>query len=180
MLVSISDRICAQALGIQPQWLLLDRSGVMLFDTAFVGRRSEDALAFIVEILQSSTEYSLIGKGLDGKILLWNEGARRMYGYEAEEVLGTATSDILHPPEDIAAGLPGVMMEESLRQGKWEGVLTRVRKNGQRFLARAALTPRFDTAGKHTGYLLISKDITNEIALTEKLSQKADELRATQ
>jgi PAS domain-containing protein len=27
-------------------------------------------------------------RDLDGKILLWNEGARRMYGYEAEEVVG--------------------------------------------------------------------------------------------
>ena len=151
----------------------------MLFDTAFVGRRSEDALAFIVEILQSSTEYSLIGKGLDGKILLWNEGAHRLYGYEAEEVLCTATSAILHTPEDIASGLPGVMMQESLQHGRWEGVLTRVRKNGQRFQARATLTPRFDTAGEHTGYLLISKDITDEIAVLERLSQKADELNTT-
>jgi PAS domain S-box-containing protein len=134
----------------------------MLFDTAFVGHRSEDALAFIVEILQSSTEYSLIGEGLEGTILLWNEGSRRLYGYRPEEVLGKASSDILHPPEEIAAGLPAAMMEQALRYGKWEGLLTRVRKNGQRFLGRAVLTPRFDTSGQHTGYLLISKDVTNE------------------
>jgi PAS domain S-box-containing protein len=131
----------------------------MLFDTAFIGPRPEDAPAVIVEVLQASTEYSLIGTGMDGKIHLWNEGARRLYGYAAEEVLGTASPEILHSPEDIAAGLPGVMMEESLRRGKWEGLLTRVRKNGLRFLARAALTPRYDSAGKHTGYLLISKDV---------------------
>src|ERR1700730_653506 len=106
----------------------------MLFKTAFVGRRPEDALAFVVEILQSSTEYSFIGKGLDGKILLWNEGARRLYGYEAQEVLGKATADILHTPADVAAGKPREMMQGALRAGKWEGVLVRVRKNGQRFL----------------------------------------------
>lgn len=151
----------------------------MLFDTTFVGRSSEDALAFIVEILQSSTEYFLIAKGLDGKIVLWNEGARRVYGYQADEILGTAAADILHFPEDIAARLPRVMMEESLRQGKWEGVLTRLRKNGQRFLARAAMTPGFDAAGKHTGFLLISKDITNDSALSEELSMRTGELRTT-
>jgi PAS domain S-box-containing protein len=150
----------------------------MLFDTAFSGPRHEDALAGIVEILQSSTEYSFIARGLDGKILLWNEGARRLYGYEAKEVLGTAASEILHSPEDIAAGLPGVMMKESLRRGKWEGLLTSVRKNGLRFPARAALTPRYDSAGEHAGYLLISKDITNEVALTQELAQKAAKLSA--
>ena len=45
-------------------------------------------------VLESSTEYSIIGKDLNGNILLWNEGARRMYGYEAPEVVGKANSRI--------------------------------------------------------------------------------------
>ena len=46
---------------------------------------TEQALDFIGNILESSTEYSIIGKNLDGKVLLWNEGARRLYGYEPEK-----------------------------------------------------------------------------------------------
>src|SRR5438067_2091741 len=64
-----------------------------LFDSTIVGT-SEQALDFIGNILESSTEYSIIGKDLDGKILLWNEGARRLYGYEPEEVVGKAYSSI--------------------------------------------------------------------------------------
>src|ERR1700688_645583 len=105
-----------------------------LFDADFVATSPQDALDFIVTILQSSTDYSVIGKGLDGTILLWNKGARRLYGYTAEEVLGKATSDMLHTPEDIAAGRPRNIMQAALRSGKWEGLLTRVRKSGQRFL----------------------------------------------
>ena len=44
---------------------------------------SEQA-AFLTTILESSTEYSIIAKDLDGLILAWNEGARRVYGYEAD------------------------------------------------------------------------------------------------
>ena len=135
----------------------------MLFDADFVGSSPEDALEFIVSILQSSTDYSVIGQGLDGTILLWNEGAQRLYGYEAEEVLGQATTDMLHTPEEVAAGRPREIMQEALLHGKWKGVLTRVRKNGQRFLTCAVLTPRFDASGRHVGYLLISRDITNEV-----------------
>ncbi len=134
-----------------------------LFDAAFVGGSPKDALEFIVSILQSSTDYSLIGKDLDGSIVLWNEGARRLYGYEAEELLGKVTSDILHTPEDVAAGRPCAIMNAALLHGKWEGILTRVRKNGERFLACAVVTPRLDRSGQHVGYLLISKDVTNEI-----------------
>jgi PAS domain S-box-containing protein len=59
-----------------------------------------DALEFITNILQASTEYSIIGKNLDGGILLWNEGAHRLYGYGPDEVVGKANSSILHTPED--------------------------------------------------------------------------------
>ncbi len=54
-----------------------------LFDSSIVST-AQEALDFIGNILESSTEYSVIGKDLDGKILLWNEGARRMYGYDPE------------------------------------------------------------------------------------------------
>src|SRR4029079_9367867 len=74
-----------------------------LFDSAIVGN-AQEAVDFITNILESSTEYSVIGKDLSGKILLWNEGARRLYGYVPEEVVGKANSSILHVPEDVKAG----------------------------------------------------------------------------
>src|SRR5437762_261909 len=139
-----------------------------LFDQRIVGS-AEQALDFIGNILESSTEYSIIGKDLDGKILLWNEGARRLYGYEAEEVVGRLNSAVLHTPEDIAAGRPQEVLAAAQRDGKWEGTLIRVRKNGERFTARVVITPRRDRNGRPIGYLLISKNISDEIRLTEEL-----------
>ena len=139
-----------------------------LYDRSLL-RSPEVAVDFIANILESSTEYSIIGKDLDGKILLWNEGARRIYGYEPEEVVGLATSDILHTPEDVRDGKPDQITEAALRDGKWEGTLDRIRKNGQRFVARVVITPRRDRSGSPVGFLLISKDISGEIHLTEEL-----------
>src|SRR5579859_4100444 len=98
------------------------------FDATVLGGANK-ALDFIGNILESSTEYSIIGKDLDGRILLWNEGARRMYGYEAEEVVGKLNSEVLHTPEDVATGKPREIMEAALHNGKWEGVIGRVRKD---------------------------------------------------
>src|SRR5580704_8893388 len=130
---------------------------------------SGDALEFITTILQASTEYSIIGKDLDGGILVWNEGAHRLYGYGPEEVVGKANSSILHTPEDIAAGQPREIMEVALRDGKWEGTLQRVKKSGERFVARGVITPWRDSTGKPAGFLLISKDVTKEAVFTEEL-----------
>src|SRR5436189_6112730 len=137
-----------------------------LFDRAIIGNVHE-ALDFITYILESSTEYSIIGKDLDGEILLWNEGARRLYGYEPEEVVGKANAAILHTPENIQAGKQHEILESALRDGKWEGMLQRLRKNGERFTARVIITPRYTAAGQPIGFLLISKDIAEEMRVNQ-------------
>ena len=48
----------------------------------------DEAVAFVQNILESSTEYAIVANDLDGRIVLWNEGARRIYGYAPQEVIG--------------------------------------------------------------------------------------------
>ncbi|MBI3742217.1 MAG: PAS domain S-box protein [Chloroflexi bacterium] len=138
-----------------------------LFDGAIFGN-TQQALDFITNILESSTEYSMIGKDLEGTIVLWNEGARRLYGYSPQEIIGK-NSAILHTPEDIKQGIPHKILDTALKDGKWEGTLSRVRKDSARFPARVTVTPRRDAQGKPIGFLLISKDISVETQLTEEL-----------
>jgi PAS domain S-box-containing protein len=137
-----------------------------LFDTSIIGN-PQAAMDFITNILESSTEYSIIAKDLTGNILLWNEGARRLYGYEPEEVVGKMNSSILHTPEDVSAGLPAKIMADVLQHGKFEGTVSRRRRNGEEFTARLVITPRRDAAGKAIGFLLISKDISDEIRMAQ-------------
>src|SRR5260370_3245993 len=100
-----------------------------LVDSHIVGN-AQEAVDFITNILESSTEYSIIGKDLDGLILLWNEGARRLYGYEPEEAVGKPNSLILHTPEDVEAGNPPPLLEAPLRTGHWEAPIPRDRQHG--------------------------------------------------
>ncbi len=139
-----------------------------LFDPSLMGN-SQQAMDFVINILEASTEYSIIGKDIDGNIVLWNEGARRLYGYQPEEVVGFANSSMLHVPEDVAAGRHKEFLEAAKQAGKWEGTINRLRKNGERFTARVVITPRRDANGNTIGFLLISKDVSDEIRLTEEL-----------
>src|SRR5690348_3763388 len=115
---------------------------------------------YVSDLLAASTEYSFVGKALDGTIILWNEGARRLYGYGADELIGRENSSILHTPEDVAAGLHEEILETTLREGKWEGTIERVRKDGSRFIARVVTTPMRNAAREPVGFLLISKDVS--------------------
>jgi PAS domain S-box-containing protein len=61
------------------------------------------------------------------------------------------------------------MLDVVVRDGKWEGTITRQRKNGEQFTARVVVTSRLDRAGVTVGFLFISKDISGEIRMTEEL-----------
>src|SRR5207237_1290138 len=118
-----------------------------------------EQVAFLNSILESSTEYSIVATDLAGTILAWNEGARRIYGYEAAEVVGKATLALLHHPDDVRSGQAKAVLGEALLTGTWEGTLRRVRKNGEEFTARVTKTLRRDPQGHPIGFTLISGDI---------------------
>src|SRR6266513_4126842 len=140
---------------------------------------TDEQVAFLNSILESSTEYLIVATDLTGTILVWNEAARRIYGYEAEEVVGKATLALLHHPDDVKPGQAKAILDEAVRAGKWEGKLRRVRKNGEQFTSRVTLTLRRDMQGHPTGLTMISRDITEQERLEAQLAQQSRERSET-
>ena len=138
---------------------------------------AEEALECIAAVLESSTEYSLVALDLDGAIVLWNEGARRLYGYEADEILGQPES-LLHTSDAVLRGVPRTMMDDAQAHGKWEGRVERLRKDASNFTARVVLTPRHDRDGKPNGFVLMSIDFTEEVRVSAQLERSQAYTRA--
>ncbi|MDD5773501.1 MAG: PAS domain S-box protein [bacterium] len=132
---------------------------------------------FLDNILQSSIKYSIIGKDINQRILSWNEGAYRNYGYKAEEIIGK-NSNILHVPEDIRSGAVEKLLTEAYEKGIAEGEFQRVRKDGSNFTANLVVTRRDDTSGKPIGYLVISSDISEKKRAEEKSKQASQYARS--
>ena len=133
-----------------------------------VMREFAETKNFLDNILQSSTKYSIIGKDLNHRILSWNEGAQRNYGYTAEDIIGKDSS-ILHTPEDIESGAVDEMLATAHEKGLAEGEFQRVRKDGSRFAASVVVTRRNDASGNPIGYLLMSNDISEKKQAEEQL-----------
>lgn len=123
----------------------------------------------LANVLDASTEYAIVGMDTDRRIELWNEGARRMYGYEASEVVGRHRQDLVYTPADLAARLPDRIAESVLLEGKWEGEVARVRKDGNEFLARMTMTVRSDRDGNPTGFLTVTHDLTERERMEREL-----------
>jgi PAS domain S-box-containing protein len=127
-----------------------------------------DYRGFLQNVLDSSTEYSIIATDLQGRILFWNEGARRIYGYTDDAILGRDAS-ILHADSEVENGAIENSFKTTLEQGKYEGVIRRQRKNGEQFTARVVMTVVREPSGQPTGFLIVSKDITDDERLRQQL-----------
>jgi PAS domain S-box-containing protein len=146
-------------------------------DSQRLMRELAEAKTFLDNILQSSTKYSIIGKGLDHRILSWNNGASCNYGYTAQEVIGK-NSGILHTPQDVASGAVDRLLATAYKDGLAEGTFERVRKDDSRFTASVVVTRRDDAQGHPIGFLLMSHDISEKELAEEKLRSASQYARS--
>jgi PAS domain S-box-containing protein len=128
-----------------------------------------DGPAFLQLVLDSSTEYSIIAADLEGRILLWNEGARRIYGYDAEEIVGKHVRLLRDPSSLEREGGTQDILRVAIQQGKWEGLIVRRRRNGETFPARVVETVLRDPTGEPIGFLMISQDLSEDERLHQQL-----------
>lgn len=135
---------------------------------------------FLQNVLDSSTEYSIIANDLDRRVQMWNTGAQHLYGYAADEIVGKSV-DLLHFPEDLHEGRVDALHREALEKGMAQGVFRRRRKDESEFTARVVLTRRTNLQGQAIGYLLISTNISRQekYAAEQKFFAKMSEIFAS-
>jgi len=135
----------------------------------------QEATDSLNAVLNSSTEYAIIATDARWQVVMFNEGARRTFGYEPQDILGQALARLV-VPEEVETAV-GPQMERTLRvHGRHEGEGNRVRRDGQRFPVRTVTTIRYDRENRPVGYTIICRDITQRKALELRLRQYTDNL----
>src|SRR5262245_17106670 len=138
--VSLADRSATYLMRVLPYRRLgnvIDGLVVTFLDVTQLNRALETQ-ARLGAIVESSQD-AIVGRTFEGQILTWNEAAEKMFGYEAEEVLGRPVSLIV-PPDS----LPQVTdVHARLQLGEavapFEGV--RVTRDGRRLSVSIAVSP---------------------------------------
>jgi PAS domain S-box-containing protein len=143
-------------------------------------RQSEERYRALVDQLN---EYGIFMLDERGRIVSWNEGARRINGYAPEEIIGKYFS-IFYPEEDIINGKPARELKIARAEGKYEEEGWRLRKDGSRFWASVVITAVNNNEGAHIGFSKVTRDLTErkeaERALKdsyERYRQLAGELK---
>ncbi len=139
-----------------------------------VRKATESTLARAALLLSRLPE-AVYSTDLDGTVTFWNEGAERLFGWRAPELLGHPLADRL-PPE-AAAELRNRLHRAAAGQD-WSGEYNDYRRDGGRVLTEATLARFLDRDGRPVGVLGISRDITgraraeqDRLALERKLQE---------
>jgi PAS domain S-box-containing protein len=130
-------------------------------------RQLQERFRLFVEAVKDYAIYTL---DAEGRVTTWNQGAERIHGYPAAEVLGKSFS-ILFTEEDRAAAKPQEELETAAREGHFEGEAWRARKDGTRFWANVVLTSIKDQQGKVVGFSKVMRDFTERMLAQEHLRQ---------
>jgi PAS domain S-box-containing protein len=125
---------------------------------------------FLAAIVASSDD-AIISKDLDGIISSWNEGARRIFGYEAEEIVGQPILRLI-PPE-LAHEEDYILSKIRAGERIEHFETTRVKKSGERFAISVTISPIKDDSGVVIGASKIARDISDRKRLDESRSRLA-------
>jgi len=117
---------------------------------------SEERLTLLV---QGVKDYAIFMLDPAGKVATWNEGAERIKGYAAAEIIGQHFSKF-YTPEAVTQGAPHRELETAEEQGNSEVEGWRVRKDGSRFWASVVITGLRDKTGQLRGFAEVTRDIT--------------------
>jgi len=137
-------------------------------------RRSEQQFRLIV---QGVRDYGIFMLDRQGLIASWNEGAQRINGYEASEVIGRPFS-IFYPEEDVRADKPAWELKVATRDGRFEEEGWRLRKNGTRFWASVVITALRNDDGELVGFGKVTRDLTERRAAQLQALEDARRLAA--
>jgi PAS domain S-box-containing protein len=146
-----------------------------LFEREQVLEESSKRLGQLAAIVESSDDV-IVSKDLNGIIRSWNGAATRLFGYSADEMIGTSILKLI--PEDLHSDEKTIM--ENIRAGRRVDHFETVRrtKSGQLLEVSLTISPIKDEHGRIIGASKILRDISSRKRIEQALLQ-AEKIAAT-
>lgn len=131
-------------------------------------RESEERYRTLVEQVK---DYAIFRTDNEGRPTSWNEGVRRILGFEESEFIGQNIIPLIFTPEDMEAGVPEQEFHDAAKQGTGQNDRWMRRKDGTRFYASGVTTGLRNAAGEHIGFTKVLRDRTSSKQAQEALAE---------
>ncbi|KOP23311.1 ATPase [Hapalosiphon sp. MRB220] len=186
-LFDIKQRVLSTGIGTRKEVSIKTAQGIRYFDLTIEPLRNEaqevvgvtcasidisdrklaeEKIREQAALLDVTTD-AIFVRDLDNRVIFWNKGAENLYGWLAHEAYGKTVVELLYddePPEEVETALLAV-----IKQGKWQGELTRVTKSDKKVLVASRWTLVSQADGTPKSILTVDTDITEKKQLETQL-----------
>jgi diguanylate cyclase (GGDEF)-like protein/PAS domain S-box-containing protein len=133
-------------------------------------RESEERLRLLIE---GVTDYAIFSIDVAGRILLWNSGAEKLFGYTSEQIVGKSFA-LLYTAEALRCDVPSIELQTAVIDGQATDEAWHVRRDGSRFFASGQMKRlEHDPDGHPRGFVKIAHDITERVKVEEAMTLRA-------
>ena len=170
--------------GYGPRQRVLSMTASRIASTAFMAviqdvteaalrerRIFEDQQRYLA-IVGHVQDYAIYTLDLDGRIQDWNRSLFRLGGWTADDIVGKHVS-IFFPPGEFDANAAGQVLTRAARRGSVEIEGRRVRRDGSAYWGDAVVTALPDRDGIVTGFVVISRDVSDRKEREDELVRLA-------
>ncbi|MEP6489921.1 PAS domain S-box protein [Microcoleus vaginatus] len=137
-------------------------------------KKVEQTLRQTLEILDLASD-AIIIRDMDDRIIYWNQGAEKLYGWTKAEVVGQYIHTFLEtvfpqPLETVTA--------EFFQQASWEGELQHTTRDRRHIIVASRWTLQRDGEGKPCAQLEINNDISDRKQAEDAIKQSEERYRS--
>ncbi len=166
------------AIGVAVAFVIIALGGFLLAIGVRRLLRSEQALRASEGrfrlMVSGIKDYAIFMLDTEGRVVSWNQGAARMKGYRAEEILGRHFS-CFYRSEDARSGLPEHLLGTAIARGSTSHEGWRLRKDGSQFWASVLITAIRDESGNLQGFAKLTRDVTERLEAEAALAREREE-----
>ncbi len=135
-------------------------------------RDNEEKFRLLVSGIQ---DHAIVRVDLDGRITTWNLGAERLFGFQAQEIVGEPFHRLYNACE---SDTPQRHLKAAFEHGHVNDECLQLRKDGTEFWATADVTLLRNEQGQPRGYAVITRDITERKQQREEIERREQQLGA--
>src|SRR5208283_4644171 len=112
--------------------------------------------------------------------LFWNAGAQNIFGYTAEEMIGSSILKLYGEDNVGMEAMESLRRIMQIKANTVQGKIKHVSKDGQALTISMAVSPMLDGSGNMRGVLGLGQDVTEEVRLHEELVKSYQRIRRIQ
>src|SRR5687768_4047636 len=137
-----------------------DAEAASNFSNEQIDLQSPELAPYWLSALIESADDAIISKTLNGIITSWNDGAQRIFGYTADEVIGKPITILI--PENHLEEEPAILARLRAGQRVEHYETVRIGKDGKLIDVSLTVSPIKGPDGKIVGASKIARDVTEQ------------------